>query len=99
MGTCFISVAICESDFVIEVDYNVTHRGFPPSWDEPGDPVEWEIREVNLYREWRKNTADILQAMERRSNALEIPIWLRAIWDEDGWLEGQVNEHVQSEDW
>ena len=38
-------------EFVADIDYRVTSYGTSDSWYEPGDPCEFEVESIVLYRD------------------------------------------------
>ena len=60
-------VDIMGYDFVADVDYTVTSYGSCDSWYEPGDPVEFEVNSIVLYRD------EPLTAKEHKSGFIKTP--------------------------
>jgi len=96
MGTAYIPFTIGEQDFTIEVEYRITHRWVPRSYDDPLEPPEWDSDPPKLFRDWKVD--DLTEAANRRNTPLENPQWLQELFDEDGWLDSQVFEHVMEDE-
>jgi hypothetical protein len=62
-------IEIAGGPFVVEFDYRVTSRAVPPSRDDPGSGLEFEVTLVSLY-------ADTPKGVD--STPLDIPKWLEA---------------------
>ena len=60
-------VEIMGFDFVADVDYTVTSYGTCDSWYEPGDPCEFEVNSIVLYRD------EPLTVEERKSGFIKTP--------------------------
>ena len=60
-------VEIMGYDFVADVDYRVTSYGSCDTWYEPGDPVEFEVNSIVLYRD------EPLTAEEHKSGFIKTP--------------------------
>jgi hypothetical protein len=85
-----------ETDFILEVEYRITHRGYPATYDDPGEGPEWEIVSVTLLRDWTKS--ELEEAVERRNKQYGIPIWMQELLDEDGWLNEKVGGWIANHD-
>ena len=90
--TAKIPYTIGNTDFIIEVEYRITHRGYHRTYDEPAEGPEWETVSVTLLRDWTKS--ELEEAVERRTKTYEIPVWFQELLDENGWLEEQVSEYI-----
>lgn len=70
-----VGITFMGEDFIAEIDYRVTSYGSPAHMGslsypgDPGDPPEWEINSIELYR-------DIpLTAEEHRFRVIKTPIF------------------------
>jgi hypothetical protein len=64
-------IEIAGSPFVVEFDYRVTSRAVPPSRDDPGSGLEFEITLVSLYPDEPKK--------DSKPVPVPIPDWLRDV--------------------
>jgi hypothetical protein len=94
--SALIPYTIGEVDFILDVEYRITHRGYAATYDDPGCGPEWEIVSVTLLRDWTKS--ELEEAVERRTKQYGIPIWMQELLDEDGWLDEKVGEYIGNHD-
>jgi hypothetical protein len=60
-------IEIAGAPFVVEFSYRIISRATPPSRDDPGSPLEFEVTHLALY------------ADKPKAVALDFPPWLAAV--------------------
>lgn len=92
MSSTSYAIEIEGEAFIAEVEYTVTSRGYPSSYDEPGEGPELEIDSIALYRDWTGLPME--NAVPARATELEVPVWLKELLENSDGLRYQIVDEI-----